>query len=129
MDSNKRLDELIVRTLYEQEPEEEEEADTKDTSDKDTKNKDREKDVEKKDLSNVDKKDLDDEEGEETDADEEVVAAIKFDDNKDEGGQIKLLNVEKLSSMTSIENILKTAEDLTVKAASSIYLSPEYSKK
>lgn len=107
MDSNKRLDELIAQTLYEQEPEEEEDDTdaTKDTSDKDVKNKEN-KDVDKKELSNVDKKDLDDEEGEETD-DEEVVAAIKFDDNKEEGGQIKLLNAEKLSSMTSIENILK----------------------
>jgi len=107
VDSNKRLDELIAQTLYEQEPEEEEDDTdaTKDTSDKDVKNKEN-KDVDKKELSNVDKKDLDDEEGEETD-DEEVVAAIKFDDNKEEGGQIKLLNAEKLSSMTSIENILK----------------------
>jgi hypothetical protein len=105
VDSKQRLDELITQTLYEQDPEEEE--DDTDTSDKDAKNKEKDKDVDKKELSSVDKKDLDDEEGNETDDDEEIVAAIKFDDNKEEGGQIRLLNAEKLSSMTSIENILK----------------------
>lgn len=99
---NKRLDELINQTLYEQEPDkDEEEEDTTDTDTKEKSQKEKDKDVDKKNISKIEKKDLED------DATEDVVVAIKFDDNKEEGGQIKLLDAEKLSSMTSIENILK----------------------
>lgn len=87
----KKLDELLESTLFEQEPEKDEE------------------DVEKKDIEDIEKKDLGGEDGEDEEKpdEEDVVVAIKFDDNAEGGGQIKLIDRKKLSSINSIESILK----------------------
>jgi hypothetical protein len=100
----KRLDRLIENTLYEQPEEETPEEEEGDKEPEETgAEKEQEKDT--KDIKDVEKSDLDDEE--EEPEDEEIAVSIKFNDNDEKGGDIKLVSYRRLSAINSIESILK----------------------
>lgn len=102
MSDKKRLDKLLDNYLFE-EPEEEEPEEPISNKDQQLSTVDKEKDTKEKDLEDVEKNDLGDEE--ETPSGD-VVASIKLNNNVEGGGQIKLIEKNKISGLTSIENIL-----------------------
>jgi hypothetical protein len=91
----KKLDELLQTYLFEQ-PEKEDKPETEVEKDKDK---------ETKDIEDVEKQDLDEPEEEEPE-EEEIAVSIKYNDNDKRGGQIKLINYKRLSSLNSIESLL-----------------------
>lgn len=100
------LRDLIARGLNEQEDEssaEKEASPEPDSQDSEITQKD--KDRKNKDLNDIDKDDLEyDDEFE----DEDVAASFKLNDNtKKGGGQIKMVTFKRLSTISSIEDILK----------------------
>jgi len=105
MPDKKRLDKLLDNYLFEQPEEEEPEEEKPAKKDPNLSTVEKEKDVEEKDIEDVDKDDLDNEEGDET-PEGDVVASIKLNNNIEGGGQIKLIDKKKISSLTSIETIL-----------------------
>jgi hypothetical protein len=109
MPDKKRLDKLLDNYLFEQPEEEEPEEESPVTKkNPNLSTAEKEKDVKEKDLEDVDKKDLGDkEEDDEEEATKgDTVASIKLNNNIEGGGQIKLIDKNKISSLISIENIL-----------------------
>ena len=100
----KRLDRLIEGNLYEQPEDADADLDDENDEPSDTE-AEREQEKDTKDIKDVDKDDLDDED--EEPEDEEVAASIKFNNNDQKGGDIKLISYGRLGSLNSIESILE----------------------
>ena len=101
--NSKRLDELIEHTLFEAPEDEQDEKPEETEQPKNVKPKD-EKEAKKKSIEQTDKDDLKDEEEPE---DKEVAVSVKMNRGAEGAGQIKLIDYQKLSSLTSIESLLK----------------------
>jgi len=106
-----RVDKVLERNLNEQDPFPEEIDDEEDEEQKKGKQEkskqEKEKEKEQKDISDVDKTDMEDDEDSETVEDEEVAVSITMNADAASGGQIKLVPFKKLSSLVSIESILR----------------------
>ena len=100
-----RVDKVLKSNLNEEELESEPEIDTNNRKDKKTQIE-KEKEVEKKDIKDVEKDDLDDEEYDSVDRSEVAASAI-LNADASSGGTIKLIPFQKLSSIISIESLLK----------------------
>lgn len=104
----KRLDKLIESSLNEQEPGTAEPIvdQPKKKAKGDETEAEKDKDTETKDIKDVEKQDLDEPEEEEPE-EEEIAVSVKYNDNDQKGGQIKLISYKRLNSLNSIESTLK----------------------